>query len=227
MYQERNNSNEWLKIILRLIIVVLVFILTLKFIVILGINTSGKKNNTLQNNLEYIDNCAKKYFNEENIPKQVGEFKEYSINDILSSNEIKEMNDLYTTCDYKDSTIKVIRLDNEYQIKIVLNCNGETNYMNSFVTIKDDYITIPVTTTKKAKITTKKKTTTKTQIKYRISFNTNGGEYIEDKYYKENAKIDVVPKREGYTFVGWYYNGKPFNGTVDRNYVLVAKWIKN
>lgn len=137
------------------------------------------------------------------------------------------MNETYMTCDYKDSIIKVTRLDSEYQIKIVLNCNNETNYLNSFVPLENKK-EIVITTTKKATITTKKKKKTTTSvIKYRVSFNTNGGNYIEDMYVLENEKIDVVPVREGYTFVGWYYNNELFEGKIDRNYVLVAKWVKN
>lgn len=226
MYQENKWSTEWLKIILRLVIIILLVLLTMKFVIILNNNNVGKKSTKLTNNLNYVNDCAKKYFDEKNIPKKVGETKEYLVKDILSIEQIDYMNKNYEKCEYDKSYIKITRLDKEYQIKTILNCSGETNYMNSFVELPSNAIIIKPTTTT---TTTAKKVrkTTKTTIKYRISFNTNGGDYIEDVYVKENTKVNVIPKREGYTFVGWYNNGTLFDKPIDKDYVLTAKWTKN
>ena len=217
MYQEENNSFQWLKLILRLVIVLLVVLLTLKFVFIISSNSLGKKDTTFENNLKYIDNISKEFFNEKNIPKVIGESKEYKIEDVLSKNQI----------DYKNSYIKVTRLENEYQIKTLLTYNGETNYINSFVNIEKENTTIKVSTTKikttKKKVTTKVATTTK---KFKVSFNTNGGEVLDDIYVKANTKVTIIPKREGYEFIGWYYNGEKFTKGIDADYILVAKWVK-
>ena len=117
------------------------------------------------------------------------------------------------------------------------------DYLNSFVEIKSDNnednnnatikptepITTTTTTTKRVITTSKKKTT---QVrKYTVSFNTNGGSAINDqKITSGNVIISPgAPKRSGYTFVGWYYHGQPFdlNTKINQDYVLVAKWIKN
>ena len=217
MYQEENNSFQWLKLILRLVIVLLVVLLTLRFVFIISSNSLGKKDTTFDNNLKYIDNISKGFFNEKNIPKVIGESKEYKIEDVLSKDQI----------DYENSYIKVTRLENEYQIKTLLTYNGETNYINSFVNIEKENTTIKVSTTKikttKKKVTTKAQTTTK---KFKVSFNTNGGEVLDDIYVKANTKITIIPKREGYEFIGWYYNGEKFTKGIDADYILVAKWVK-
>ena len=75
MYQEENNSFQWLKLILRLVIVLLVVLLTLRFVFIISSNSLGKKDTTFDNNLKYIDNISKGFFNEKNIPKVIGESK--------------------------------------------------------------------------------------------------------------------------------------------------------
>lgn len=227
MYQEENNSFQWLKLILRLVIVLLVVLLTLRFVFIISSNSLGKKDTTFDNNLKYIDNISKGFFNEKNIPKVIGESKEYKIEDVLSKDQIDYMNKNYNKIDYENSYIKVTRLENEYQIKTLLTYNGETNYINSFVNIEKENTTIKVSTTKikttKKKVTTKAQTTTK---KFKVSFNTNGGEFLDDIYVKANTKVTIIPKREGYEFIGWYYNGEKFTKGIDANYTLVAKWIK-
>lgn len=226
MYQEESNSFQWLKLILRLVIVVLVVLLTLKFVFIISNNSLGKKDTTFENNLKYIDDISKAYFNENNIPKEIGESKEYKIEEILSKDQIEYMNKNYNKIDYENSYIKITRLENEYQIKTLLTYNGETNYINSFVDIKKENTTIKISTTKIK--TTKKKTTTKTTTskKFKVSFNTNGGEILNDIYVEANTKINIIPTRDGYEFIGWYYNGEKFTKGIDANYTLVAKWVK-
>lgn len=226
MYQENNESIQWMKLILRLVIVLLVVLLSMKFIFIINNNKLGSKDTTFENNLKYIDKISKDYFNESNIPSSTGETKEYKISDILSSEQIEYMNKNYGYVDYKDSYIKVTRLDNEYQISTYISYDGNTNYVNSFVNIEKKETTTIIKTTKAKKVkTTTKKTTTKR--KYKISFNTNGGKIINDIYVDANSKISIVPERNGYKFIGWYNDGKPFTKPVDNDYVLVAMWIKD
>lgn len=109
--------------------------------------------------------------------------------------------------------------------------------------------TKPTTTTTKKQVTTNKKTTTKkvTTTKkatttsnvvttrptvstyYSVTFNTNGGYSLPTQSVRPGSKIaKVIPKRDGYKFVGWYYNGQEFdlNTAINKDYVLVAKWIK-
>lgn len=226
MYREDKYPFWWLKIILRLIIVLLVVLLSLKFILIINSRSLGKKTTILEDNLKYINNCAKDYFNENNIPDKSGDNKTYKIEEVLTNEQIEYMNNNYTKCDYKDSYIKVTRLDKEIQIKTFISCNNESNYTNTFIPLNLDEIVIKDTTTTKTTKIKVKKTKSTTTKKYKISFNTNGGEYIDDIYVSANETIKVIPKREGYEFVGWYYNGEKFDRKIDNNYCLVAKWTK-
>ena len=165
-------------------------------------------------------------------------------NDFNPSELIEEIKDTKdNACNVTESHVKVIRLDSEYQFKSTLKCSEYEDYLNSFVEIKSDNnednnnatikptepITTTTTTTKRVITTSKKKTT---QVrKYTVSFNTNGGSAINDqKITSGNVIISPgAPKRSGYTFVGWYYHGQPFdlNTKINQDYVLVAKWIKN
>jgi len=67
--------------------------------------------------------------------------------------------------------------------------------------------------------------------KWKITFDTVGGEYIESLNVVDGKKIDKIPtpKKEGYTFIGWYYNNQQFDfdTAITKDILLVAKWEKN
>ena len=76
------------------------------------------------------------------------------------------------------------------------------------------------------------------QIKYdrkmvTISFDSDGGNYISAETRKYGTSIDLtsldkIPTKEGYTFGGWYQNGKQIDTlTFDADKTLVAKWKIN
>ena len=70
--------------------------------------------------------------------------------------------------------------------------------------------------------------------KYIISFNSNGGTIVNSitKYYKEKLIEPIPPVKEGYTFAGWYEDGKLtkkylFDTVLAKDITLYAKWNKN
>ena len=87
--------------------------------------------------------------------------------------------------------------------------------------------TTKATTTTEQTTPTKKPTTT-TQLKYAVIFNSNGGSKVAYEYVLPGkaAMRPISPTRPGYTFIGWYYNGVPydFNTPVYSNRIIIAKW---
>lgn len=67
--------------------------------------------------------------------------------------------------------------------------------------------------------------------KHTVSFNSNGGNAITSKKIKHNKKISKcdIPVKEGYEFIGWYYNNSLFdcNTKVTEDIILEARWEKN
>ncbi len=63
---------------------------------------------------------------------------------------------------------------------------------------------------------------------YTIKFDTDGGTKITSQKVKANDKVDIPtdPVKEGYTFLGWYLDGKKydFDDKVTANIVLEARW---
>lgn len=72
------------------------------------------------------------------------------------------------------------------------------------------------------------------RLSYTVAFDTAGGDYLRPKNYVSNKTIVEVPNqvlptptRTGYTFGGWYLNGKPFNvqnHKMTADITLVARW---
>lgn len=65
---------------------------------------------------------------------------------------------------------------------------------------------------------------------YRVRFDSNGGTSFgyQDVLDGDRAYNPGTPSRNGYRFIGWYYNGSRFNFNtrIYQNYTLVAKWEK-
>lgn len=66
--------------------------------------------------------------------------------------------------------------------------------------------------------------------KWKVRFDTAGGEYIEPLDVVDGEKIDKIPTpvNKGYKFLGWYYNSQKFdlNQKITKDIILVAKWEK-
>ena len=67
--------------------------------------------------------------------------------------------------------------------------------------------------------------------KYYVVFDTDKASSIPTQTLKlgEKATRPQMPTKEGYTFLGWYYNNKEydFNTPVTSNIILTAKWKQN
>lgn len=68
----------------------------------------------------------------------------------------------------------------------------------------------------------------KAAVTYTVAFNSNGGSAVGSQVVAENGKASKPgnPTRTGYTFNGWYLNGKAydFNSAVTGNITLNAQW---
>lgn len=65
--------------------------------------------------------------------------------------------------------------------------------------------------------------------KYVVTFNTDGGNYLDSVYVLEGEiiELDTVPVKEGYLFVNWLKDGEEFeiNSKIYDDIELTAKWI--
>lgn len=243
MYENDKIRINWMKIGIRVVIAFLVLILTIKLVAICLENRNyNETKSNFDDNLKVIDAFAKEYFKGELLPSKAGGFNKISLQELVDNKKIDPVYDEHNEmCNLEESFIKVTKLDGEYQIQSYLVCGEQENYLNSFIEAEKITISIKPTTTttttkRKTTVTTKKTTVktitsvTKKNNDYRVSFNSNGGSLISSQVIKKSNRA-VVPKtpiRKGYTFVGWYYEGKlfDFNTKITHDYVLIAKWTK-
>lgn len=68
----------------------------------------------------------------------------------------------------------------------------------------------------------------KNKNEYTVKFNSNGGTEVSEQVISADSKVSVPkdPIKEGYTFVGWYVDGKryDFDSKVTSDLVIEAKW---
>lgn len=139
MYEDEKYQINWLKLFLVLLIAFLVVILSIKLISIIIRNRDSKGLEVkMQDNLQLLDETAKKYLKEERLPKKVGNTNKYSLQKLVDEGIIEILYDEKgNECNMSSSYIEATRLETEYQIKSYLICNGESNYTNSFVPIEE------------------------------------------------------------------------------------------
>ncbi len=254
MYKEDKKNIGWLKIIVRVVIAFLIFMLVIKLIS-MGISMYKNKNdsNYMKDNLKLLDKAAKEFFKEDKLPSKLGKSNKIALKKLIDERYINQLKDEDgNVCSIENSFIQATKLDSEYQIKSYLECGDDSDYLSSFIKIEDEGQKVKPTTSTTKKVTKKTtKTTKKTSVKttssttkrvepstterptirlyYSVKFNTNGGSFLPEQSIRPGSKMaKVIPKRIGYKFLGWYYNGKEFdmNTKIYKDYVLVAKWAK-
>ena len=250
MYEDSKVKFNWKGFLLKLIIVLLVIFLILK---LLPFNTKKENNGhtkVFNNNFTSLKEVGNDYFNKDNLPQDNEELK-VSLRQLINSKKIKTLKGANRkVCNEDDSYIKSYKKNIGYELEVHLVCGDEEEtsyiYLGCFDKCEVNPTTTTTTTTKKSttkKVTTKnatKKTTTKkattttttTRVKkYAVIFNVNGGSKISTQYVVEGktANNPGYPSKTGYSFVGWYLDGKEynFNTPVNSNIILIAKWKAN
>lgn len=68
----------------------------------------------------------------------------------------------------------------------------------------------------------------KEEVYYKVSFDTNGGNEIDDILVLENEKVEkpIDPKKEGYIFINWLLDGEEFdfNTNITNDITLIANY---
>lgn len=113
--------------------------------------------------------------------------------------------------------------------------NGEDlkalDYVREPIKVDDNYTKV-ITAEKKEKKEVEKSNDLKMSAHYTLSFNTNGGEEIDEQVLSNNeVTTTVIPVRESWVFDGWFIDSdltEPFifGGTLKADTTIYAKWVK-
>ncbi len=137
MYEEERRFS-WTNLFIKLIIVI-IFILFTVWLLSLSTKsiTRGMSNsldvltdNIFSQNVEKMKDVGKSYFTTERLPQKIGEVKTLSLAKMYDENLILEIKDKNgNVCSAKNSYVSVEKLENEYQMKVYLECGEESDYI--------------------------------------------------------------------------------------------------
>ena len=242
MYESKKEKFDWKGLIIKILIILAVLIL---FLMIFPLGGKKKDNysDSFKNNLTKLKDVGDSYFDNDNLPSEVGDSIKVSLKDLINNKKIDTLKVGKTTCNEDDSYIKIVKKSKGYELETTLICGDEKNTSYSYLGCIDNCedstttTTTTTTTTKKTTTTTKKvtttvkpTTTTTTQAKFAVIFNRNMGSDVTTVYVNKYGIVGkpVDPVREGYVFAGWYLDGElyEFNTPVNSNIVLIAKWVR-
>lgn len=247
MYEERKMKFNWKGFILKLLIILLILVLVLKFVPLGNKKDTNGHSRVFNKNLTTFKEVGSNYFNKDNLPKDDKGVK-VTLRQLIKNKKIDTLKGSdKKVCNEDASYIKSFKKDIGYALEVYLECGEEKEtsviYLGCFddcnvkpTTTKKTTTTKKKTTTKKSgskvDVTTKRKTTiapTTTRVKtFAVIFNENGGSKVKTQYVVINNKIvkPADPTREGFKFIGWFLNNElfDFNKPITENVVLMAKW---
>lgn len=126
---EKEYRISWLKIVgITVLIAVVIIIICLLY---------PKKDNTMLTQQTYINNITLmkdagfEYFSGSHLPKEIGDSKRISLDEMLARNLLPEfLDEEGNSCNTTNSYIEATKtLDNEYEMSVYLSCNNKSDYI--------------------------------------------------------------------------------------------------
>lgn len=140
MYED-NKKTSITSFFIKLIIVIIfvIFALWLLSSINKGLNSNiDNINNSLNvltdnifsENISKMKEVGKEYFTTERLPQNIGDVKSLTLKEMYDKKLILELKDKNgKSCSADNSYVMVEKLDNEYQMKVYLECGKEKNYI--------------------------------------------------------------------------------------------------
>ena len=131
---EENRRFSWTDLFIKVILVAIFVLFT---VWLLSLSNQGLSNsldvltnNIFSENIEKMKNVGKEYFTIERLPKKVGDVKTLTLEKMYEKKLLLELNDKDgNACSAKNSYISIEKYDNEYQMKVYLECGEENDYI--------------------------------------------------------------------------------------------------
>lgn len=140
MYNEKNDGFSVRDIFIQLLFIILfVFILVWLFPTKASVNNQfADLNNRLDaltsgifnDNLQTMKDAAVSYYTTERLPENINDVKSMTLKEMLAEKLLVEFTDANgNSCSLTDSYVEVVKLEDEYQIKINLSCTDNDAYI--------------------------------------------------------------------------------------------------
>lgn len=137
MYEENRKFN-WTDLFIKVIIAI-IFILFTVWLLSLSVKnaTNGLSDslnvltdNIFSQNVERMKEVGKEYFTTERLPQKIGEIKTLTLEEMYKKSLILEIKDKNgKTCSSKNSYVAVEKMENEYQMKVYLECGEQKDFI--------------------------------------------------------------------------------------------------
>lgn len=131
---EENKRFSWTDLFIKVILAI-IFVLFAVWLVSLS---NKKVTNSLDvltddvfiKNIERMKEVGKEYFTTERLPQKIGEIKTLTLKEMYEKKLILEVkNKNGKACSQTDSYVSIEKMDNEYQMKVYLDCDDREDYI--------------------------------------------------------------------------------------------------
>ena len=131
---EENRRFSWSDLFIKMILVIIFVLFT---VWLLSLSNNGLSNslnvltdNIFSENMEKMRDVGKGYFTTERLPQKVGEVETLTLEKMYDKKLILELKDKNgNACSAKNSYVSIEKYDNEYQMKVYLECGEESDYI--------------------------------------------------------------------------------------------------
>ena len=129
MTEERRYGINWVDLFIKVILLVLFVLLICWLFPMPKLDTFYDK--VFNENIQTMKEAARNYYTVDRLPKNIGETKNMTLEQMVNSKLILEFSDKDgKTCDTANSYVQVTKtLDSEYALKVQLSCGDETDYI--------------------------------------------------------------------------------------------------
>ena len=131
---EENRRFGWSGLFIKAIIVIIFVLFTIWLLSLSNKGVSNSldvlTNNIFSQNIEKMKEVGKNYFTTERLPKKIGEIETITLEEMYEEKLILELVDKNgNACSAKNSYVSVEKYDEEYQMKVYLECGNESDYI--------------------------------------------------------------------------------------------------
>lgn len=134
---EKEYQISWGKVVGILALIVLV--IAIIFMVYPKNKVKEGTSNTYINNINLMKEAGFEYFVGNNLPDKIGESNKITLEEMVDANILLDFkDDTGNVCNKEESYVKVTKsLDNEYSMKVYLNCNEKSDYIVTTIVDKE------------------------------------------------------------------------------------------
>lgn len=187
---EENKNFSWTNLFVKVILAI-IFILFAVWLLSLSNKGLSDSLNVLTDdifneNIDRMKEVGKEYFTIERLPQKVGEIETLTLKEMYEKELILEVKDKNgNACDAEDSYVSIEKFDNEYQMKVNLECDDREEYIIVIMGCYD-YCDTDI-----CEVEVKDDSSSNKEIEYEYK-KTTGGKWTDYGSWSEWSKVSVT-----------------------------------